>query len=261
MYLFTSSASSIATLKCVPLAHQSIYTNCVSQHHWLRSAFPQETFDHLRVLSWGPWSHVIGISHDIGLFTLLTGGCLVLATIPASYGATSQDSQLAGLDSHARLVRVILEKQADILTVVPWALEGMMGIWKEETNEPRRQEIANTFSKMKAVVTGGALPSESVVGWALDLGINIVRSIGMTEIGGPSFLSRQTRDWKGFLAESVVPDLEISLLDEEGKPNPYGTIQPSAVSRMMISPFLQMESYVSAAALFLEVIFVNKSAL
>ncbi|KAK0216459.1 polyketide synthetase [Armillaria nabsnona] len=62
LLVFTSSASDASNLKCVPLTHDTVLARCQVQISWLKKSFPHHSFDHLRVLGWSPWSHVIGLS-------------------------------------------------------------------------------------------------------------------------------------------------------------------------------------------------------
>ncbi|KAK0199304.1 polyketide synthetase [Desarmillaria ectypa] len=61
LLLFTSSAFVISHIKCVPLTHAAVMDRCRSHISWFQRNFTHQSFDHLRVLGWSPWSHAIGL--------------------------------------------------------------------------------------------------------------------------------------------------------------------------------------------------------
>ncbi|KAF6747506.1 hypothetical protein DFP72DRAFT_1075176 [Ephemerocybe angulata] len=91
MYLHTSSASSIANIKCVPLTHANLFTGAAARLNWWKKTWPNKEFQQLKVLGWSPWSHIIGVSHDLGAALLLTGGTYQFAVRPSSYHSETQD--------------------------------------------------------------------------------------------------------------------------------------------------------------------------
>lgn len=238
LYLYTSSASTAANLKAVPLTHEAVYSNCVNQLNWLRSAFPELSFNQLRVLGWAPWSHIMGISHDIGAHTFLTGGCLVFAIIPTSY-KTLVDPRLSVMDIPSRLMESILTKEVDSFAGVPWALDGLMKVWLAETDFSRRRGMSSALKKFKMLIFGGAPASDAAIDWALGLGLNLVIGIGMTELAGtfrllrrghrlnfasgPLFHARTIKPWLGWVESScLVADAVTWLVDANGEAHPTG---------------------------------------
>ncbi|KAF8529293.1 polyketide synthetase [Hysterangium stoloniferum] len=69
LYIYTSSASSIYNLKCVPVTHGSIVANGHKQHKWLRENIPGLCLESLRALF---YSHV----SDVALGWDINGSCI-----------------------------------------------------------------------------------------------------------------------------------------------------------------------------------------
>ncbi|KAK0453799.1 hypothetical protein EV421DRAFT_1701579 [Armillaria borealis] len=98
LYLFTSSASSTANLKCVPLTHTLILSSCRSKLAWWQRVLPEGEMDGIRVLGWAPWSHILAYMQDIGTATLLNAvGTLFAerAQDARSNGYSAQDALIA----------------------------------------------------------------------------------------------------------------------------------------------------------------------
>ena len=124
LYLHTSSASSVDNVKCAPIAHQSILAGSKGRLAWWKSTWPKRDYTHLRVLGWSPWSHIIGLSHDLGAAMLLTRGTYVFAMIPSAYGDAGKASRY--LDVCGQLLATAMEKKPTAFAGVPWVLEGFM---------------------------------------------------------------------------------------------------------------------------------------
>jgi acyl-CoA synthetase (AMP-forming)/AMP-acid ligase II len=182
VYLFTSSASSVSNLKAVPIRHEVLTTGAASRIEWLKSEFPHQSFNRLRVLSWAPWSHIFGLSNDVGAWAFLASGCLVFMAVPPSY-LTTVDFALATMDIPNRAVHAIMNKNVDALAGVPWLLDGMMATWLQEQEPGRKEKLTAALRNMRVLSFGGAPSTESTTEWALNLGLNLVHDIGMTELG------------------------------------------------------------------------------
>jgi len=190
LYLHTSSASSVANVKCVPISHQSILAGSAARFAWWKRTWPQQDFEHLRVLGWSPWSHIIGLSHDIGAATLLTRGCYIFAMIPSAYGIVPGETGKTPrfLDVCGQLLETAIEKKPTAFAGVPWVLEGFMRAFRQETDAGRKEQIQGAMQRFKIFGSGGAATSAECIEFANQLGIPLVFDIGMTEVGGMSQL-------------------------------------------------------------------------
>ena len=180
-YIHTSSASSASNVKCVPLSHKSILAGSRSRLTWWKRTWPQQNFDHLRVLGWSPWSHIMGISHDIVAATFLTRGTYVFAMIPSAYGEVGKISRF--LDISSQLLETAIEKKPTVFSGVPWILEGFMRTFSQEKVLDRKEKIKGAIQRFKAFGSGGAETSVECIEFATELEIPLIFDIGMTEIG------------------------------------------------------------------------------
>ncbi|KAK0488295.1 hypothetical protein EDD18DRAFT_593749 [Armillaria luteobubalina] len=193
LLVFTSSASDASNLKCVPLTHATLVARCRAQISWLKKSFLHHAFDHLRVLGWSPWSHVIGLSHDIGACTILTAGCYIFALMPSGY-QVAHHGLMASRTLSELLLDAILEEKADVFTGVPWFFEVLRDGWAKEAHVARQARITDALRSFKVLAAGGASMNADVLGWSQQLGLPLVLAIGMTEFGGPLFHGLPPRD-------------------------------------------------------------------
>jgi long-subunit acyl-CoA synthetase (AMP-forming) len=207
LYLHTSSASSVANVKCVPLSHESILGSAKSRLAWWKRTWPKQEFVNLRVLGWSPWSHVIGLTSDLGAAMLLTAGCYVFAMIPSAYGAAAGKSDNAAryLDVCGQLLETAIAKKPTFFAGVPWVLEGFMRTYKQETDAARKQQILEAIQRFKAFGSGGAATNAECLEWASQIKLPLVIDIGMTEIGGKFDGSSLCRGNADLRFRSVVP--------------------------------------------------------
>lgn len=182
LYLHTSSASSIANVKCVPITHKSIFAGSKSRLAWWKRTWPEQNFDHLRILGWSPWSHIIGLSHDIGAALLLTCGTYIFGMIPSAYGEAGMVSRQ--LDVCDQLLETTIEKTPTAFAGVPWVLEGFMRTFQQESDVKRKKLIQKAIQNLKIFGSGGAATNTACLEFAEQLRIPLVIDIGMTEIGG-----------------------------------------------------------------------------
>jgi len=184
LYLHTSSASSVANVKCVPITHRSILAGSQSRLSWWTRTWPQQSFEHLRVLGWSPWSHIIGLSHDLGAAMLLTKGTYIFAMLPSAYGSKDSNKASRYLDVCGQLLETAMDNNPTAFAGVPWVLEGFMRTWKKEVDDKRRQRIQDAIQALKIFGSGGAATNSECIEWTNQLGIPLVLDIGMTELGG-----------------------------------------------------------------------------
>ena len=185
LYLHTSSASTVSNAKCVPISHKNVINGSQSRLSWFKKVWPQQDFNNLRVLGWSPWSHIIGLSHDIGAATLLTGGCYVFGLIPSSYptgDAVNNASRY--LDVPTQLLDTAISSKTTAFAGVPWVLEGFMKALKSESDEGRKGRIFEAIKSFKVFGAGGASTSAECIEWAKRVGLPVVLDLGMTEVGG-----------------------------------------------------------------------------
>lgn len=186
LYIHTSSATSVSNLKCVPLSHGLILSGCQTQLAWLKKTRPHDTFDHLRVLGWSPFSHILSVSIDIGAHTFLTAGCYVFALTPSTYFVSDSraESLDQGLDIATMLLRAMLKEKPTAFAGVPWVLEGLMKTWT--TDLALRDDIGRALQLFKVFICGGAKTSDDLILWAKERQLALVLGLGMTEVGGMS---------------------------------------------------------------------------
>ena len=186
LFMHTSSASSISNLKCVPLAHQSVISGAQSRVAWWKKAWPDNDFKNLRVLGWSPWSHILGICHDLGGAMFATAGCYCFGVIPSTYTSPeSTDEHHEGeSDVLSRLFDAAIRIQPDIFVGVPWVLEGFKDRWSQEKDADKKVAMREVLERMKAFGCGGAALSKELALWAKDMNISVTVDIGMTEFGG-----------------------------------------------------------------------------
>ncbi|PPQ84949.1 hypothetical protein CVT25_004462 [Psilocybe cyanescens] len=217
LYLHTSSASSVANVKCVPLTHQSILAGSQSRLSWWKRTWPQQDFEHLRTLGWSPWSHVIGLSHDLGAAMILSAGCYIFSIVPSAYGSSAGSKASKYLDVCGQLLETAINKKPTAFAGVPWVLEGFMRTFKGEMDVTRKGSIQNAIKSLKVFGSGGAATSAECIEWANQLEIPLVLDIGMTELGGPLFHST-TNGTEGWYSKGcLLSDATLTIVNEEGK--------------------------------------------
>ncbi|KAJ7440329.1 hypothetical protein B0H11DRAFT_2353621 [Mycena galericulata] len=125
VYLFTSSASDVTNIKCVPLTHQTVVAQAGSMLAWNRRTFPDALFEHVRILGWGPFSHMITFV-DIANNFYLTGGCYIFGLIPSGYFIPGVKHADETRDVPALLLESMEIHRPDTFMAVPLIFEGMM---------------------------------------------------------------------------------------------------------------------------------------
>ena len=185
LYLHTSSASTVSNAKCVPISHKNVINGSQSRLSWFKKVWPQQDFNNLRVLGWSPWSHIIGLSHDIGAATLLTAGCYVFGVVPSSY-PTGDAAKNASryLDVPTQLLDTAISTKTTAFAGVPWVLEGFMKALKNESDEARKARMMRAIGSFKVFGAGGASTSAECIEWAKRVGLPVLLDLGMTEVGG-----------------------------------------------------------------------------
>ena len=185
LYLHTSSASTVSNVKCVPISHKNVINGSQSRLSWFKKVWPQQDFNNLRVLGWSPWSHIIGLSHDIGAATLLTAGCYVFGVVPSSYPAGDAAKNASRyLDVPTQLLDTAISTKTTAFAGVPWVLEGFMKAVKNESDEARKARIMEAIGSFKVFGAGGASTSAECIEWAKRVGLPVLLDLGMTEVGG-----------------------------------------------------------------------------
>ena len=190
LYLHTSSASTVSNVKCVPISHKNIITGSQSRLSWFKKVWPQQDFNNLRVLGWSPWSHIIGLSHDIGAATFLTAGCYVFGVVPSSYptGDVAKNASRY-LDVPTQLLETAISTKTTAFAGVPWVLEGFMKAWKNESDKARSARILEAIKSFKVFGAGGASTSAECIEWAKQVCLPVLLDLGMTEVGGMLLLN------------------------------------------------------------------------
>ncbi|KAJ6610193.1 hypothetical protein B0H10DRAFT_1883603 [Mycena sp. CBHHK59/15] len=219
LYIYTSSASSVSNLKCVPVTHRSLLTNCRSQLTWFRQNLHGQNLQYLRVLGWSPFNHIMSFCFDLGTSTFLTGGCYIFGLIPSVYYAAFRPESVADrqYDVPQLLLQTILKERPHVFAGVPWVLDGLVNSWGVEVDLARRERISAALRQFKYFISAGAKTSEESIQWAAIHGLPLIISIGMTELGGVLFhslLSDVASGWS--IKSSIISDAKFSLVDENG---------------------------------------------
>ncbi|KAJ7482732.1 hypothetical protein FB451DRAFT_1235938 [Mycena latifolia] len=219
IYLFTSSASDVTNIKCVALTHQTILTHARSLLEWDRRTYPEVSFQHIRLLGWAPFSHMMAIS-DITNRVYLTGGCYIFGLTPSGYlrhGAQGADGPS---DVTAALLQAMEKYRPESFAGVPWMFEGIMKIVRAEPDLARQEELIEVLRNFKLIMLGGAPTSEECIRWAREQQIPVILAIGMTELGGPLFHKVAEEIDNGWpIADSLIANAEFTLIDEDGNPH------------------------------------------
>ena len=257
LFIHTSSAASISNLKCVPLAHQSVVSGTKSRVAWWKGAWPDKDFKNLRVLGWSPWSHILGICHDIGGAMFATAGCYCFGVIPSTYTSPESTDQLEGeSDVVSRLFDGAIRIKPDVFVGVPWVLEGFKDKWSQEKVADKKEDMQRVLEKMKVFGCGGAALNKELALWAKDMNISVTVDIGMTELGGEyaldlklfffadvlmliigSLFSSKVDDFDRYghsIKDCLIPGAELRLVDEDGNEDLQGITQCFASDHFLI---------------------------
>ncbi|KAJ7808049.1 AMP-dependent synthetase/ligase [Mycena olivaceomarginata] len=242
-YLFTSSASNVSNIKCVPLSHQTLVAQSRSMLNWNRRTYPGVSFQHLRVLGFSPLSHMWALI-DLATHVLLTGGCYIFSLTPSSYSLPGADAALntASHDVMASLLLAIERHRPDSWAVVPWVFEGIWGAVTSEPNSLRREELVRILRRFKLIMLGGASPSEGCIAWARQV---LILCIGMTELGGSLFHRVADAEDIGWpIEERLISDAQFTLVGGDG--NPHDSEGELYISSKLISQAAGMVLTVAA---------------
>jgi hypothetical protein len=184
LYIHTSSASSISNLKCVPVSDHSLIMNGRSQLEWFHKTYPDVDFRKIRTLAWSPFSHILSFGFDFGLAMLLTGGTYIFAVVPTTYDTLAPQTQE---DIFTITANVILTEKPDAFAGVPWIIGILMSAWNNEQDVERKNKLLSSLRKFKYIISVGAATSDDIIEWASEHELNLLLSIGMTELGGVLF--------------------------------------------------------------------------
>ncbi|KAJ7768218.1 hypothetical protein B0H16DRAFT_1686400 [Mycena metata] len=219
IYLFTSSASDVSNIKCVPLTNQTLMAQSLSMLDWHRNTYSEVSFQYLRVLGWGPFSHMLAVV-DITAHVLRTGGCYIFGLTPSGYcRPTINATGVSSRDAIVMLLEAIMKYTPESLAAVPWVFEKLKEAVTSEPDFTRRKAFVAALQKFKLLWLGGAQTSTECIKWARAHHIPLVLSIGMTEVGGGIFHRVAEENDDGWLiADRLISDAEFTLVDGDGKP-------------------------------------------
>ncbi|KAK0461978.1 uncharacterized protein EV420DRAFT_1665682 [Desarmillaria tabescens] len=220
LYLFTSSASSTANLKCVPLTHTLILSNCRSKLAWWRRIHPEGEMDGIRVLGWAPWSHILAYMQDIGTVTFLNAGCYVFASVPSTYPAQLAANGLQG--PTINIIDSLLNRRIAAFACVPFILSELKAMCDSASGPDEhptcfraeeKARLVSALQSLRMLECGGAALEADVTRWAVENGISVMVGIGMTETAGTVFAARaQDARSEGYSAqEALIADGILSL--------------------------------------------------
>jgi acyl-CoA synthetase (AMP-forming)/AMP-acid ligase II len=230
-YIHTSSASSVSNLKCVPVSHYSLITNGRSQLEWFRKTYPDVDFRNIRTLGWSPFSHIMSFCFDFGTSVLLTAGTYIFAVVPTIYGALAPEMQE---DLSSVITNAIITEKPDAFAGVPWIVGSFMSAWNNEQDVDKKTEVISALKNFKYIISAGAATSDDIIEWASEHELNLLVSIGMTELGGALFcccfclctakhsegvlFHSQIKDLKAgwLMGDSCIGDAVFTLVDDNG---------------------------------------------
>ncbi|KAF8217001.1 hypothetical protein K438DRAFT_2007702 [Mycena galopus ATCC 62051] len=215
LYIFTSSASNVSNLKCVPMSHQAVLAQSSSVLEWNRRAFPEVVFQHIRILGFSPFSHIMGLL-DIFANVFITGGCYIFGLTPSSYFLPTSDH--GSRDIVSSLLFAMEQYRPDSWASIPWLFDGIMAKIKSEPDSVRAQGLIRALQRC-ILDTGGAAPSEEFINWVKEHQLLLSIGIGMTEVGG-LFRRRVTEEKENWwlIEDVLIADAQLTLI-EDGKPN------------------------------------------
>lgn len=231
LYLYTSSASSTANLKCVAIHHGMLFSNAeLELATWrVRRGITQELYaasppERFRVLGWGPFSHIMSLAHDFTCHIALPVGCYIFAVPPSTYPVVPQDTASPNgveYDVGMMLLKTAKRANADMISGVPWLYKRIM------TACEAHPEYLELLKGCRQLLSGGALTDPDVQKWSDEQGFKMDVSLGMTEIGGALFeVDVKTMAEGGYpVAEALVKNAKLTLIDEDGNENStYGEL-------------------------------------
>jgi malonyl-CoA/methylmalonyl-CoA synthetase len=173
----------------------------------------------IRAWEWTPDDHILSmlpLNHIHGFINVLT--CALLA------GATCEI--LPRFDAEQVWTR-ISEGNLTLFMAVPTIYIKLIAAWKQ-TSPERQKSLSNACSKMRLMVSGSAaLPVTVIEEWKNICGHVLLERYGMTEIGMALSNPLRGQRMPGYVG-SPLPDVEVRLVDEEGKlakPGTPGEIQ------------------------------------
>ncbi|KAH8110239.1 hypothetical protein DFH11DRAFT_1514493 [Phellopilus nigrolimitatus] len=229
IFLYTSSASSVANLKCVPITHGTLFANTnLELERWRarRGAASGPQPERFRVLGWGPFSHIMALAHDFSCHCVLVVGCYVFAVPPSTY-PISADSGVArpaagqAYDVGTILLQTAARTKTDVFAGVPWVFRRLM---EECARNPEYLELIRGYRQL---MSGGALTDNAILKWARENELQFEVSVGMTELAGAIFETDLADMTKGGYPASgcLVAESELILVDDAGVENDsYGEL-------------------------------------
>lgn len=194
LYIYTSSASSIHNLKCVPLSHGSLVRNGNAQLSWFAHNIQDVALKHLRVLGWSPLSHAMSMCSDFGTHVLLTGGCYIFGLLPSTYRSGENLSVLGVAGQHqqnvaSELLSSIINYSPDVFGGVPWILDGVITALTDSAGDPAYlKKAVEALRRMQYIIMAGSATSETSIQWAKEHDLILIISIGMTETRGKDLI-------------------------------------------------------------------------
>lgn len=197
--LFTSSAVSKDSLKCVPITHRTIIFDNMNTADFLQILDKPQ-----RELAWAPLFHYMGLCIGFLGHVIATGGCYV-------FGVPSLGDASSGLSIPEELIRTITRLQHSelgitIMSAVPWIIE----VWQQD---PKVCPIIRTLHSL--LVSGAALNEDQLL-WAKKNKINLINALGMSETGALFYSARApelfTETITGY---SVLPQKFAHLIDDD----------------------------------------------
>ncbi|KAJ3125228.1 hypothetical protein HK098_000426 [Nowakowskiella sp. JEL0407] len=200
-WIFSSSSVDGESVKGIRLTHRQMIENCKARDElWMNEG---DVFSSMvnggRVLTWLPFSHVMGLIVDFvnnGLFAGMT-----ICLRPSGSSPATPQTLLDDIES----------VKPDLMYVVPWILNGWRSLCMTDSKATENR-IKGILKSLKAIISGGAPLKPSAWEWLAKSKIPVWEAMGTSETAGTIFTGvplLTTQNSEGWMRP--LPYIEIRL--------------------------------------------------
>ncbi|KAJ3027352.1 UNVERIFIED_CONTAM: hypothetical protein HDU68_003974 [Siphonaria sp. JEL0065] len=193
-FLFSSSSVDGTSIKAARLTHFEVLENCKT-----RDLLWNMSTRRARVLTWLPFSHVMGLIVDFVNNGLVSGMTLCLR--PSREHPATPDF----------LLDDALAMKPTLMYTVPWVLDTWVATFTEKKDVSKIESALVILRRMKAVIAGGAPLRPTTRKFLVANGIHVLEGMGATEAAGTILTG--------------VPKTSGPAVDEEGWMMPLPGVQ------------------------------------
>ncbi|KAI9344559.1 hypothetical protein BDR26DRAFT_179385 [Obelidium mucronatum] len=210
-FLFSSSSVDGTSIKAARLSHGQVLENCKMRDMLWNSPYTTTTS---KVLTWLPFSHVMGLIVDFVNNGLVAGMTLCLRP-SREHPATPEF-----------LLDDVIAVKPSLMYTVPWVLDSWVSKFDTNQNSGNHVDMSTAVSVlrgMNALIAGGAPLKPETRKFLVSRGIHILEGMGATEAAGTIFTgllkpaSSSAQDEEGWM--TPLPGFTIVLEPTEGWPN------------------------------------------